>query len=84
MNYSQALKGCLSNSGKQQAIHSAAETELGRKLTKQELTSLSTKFSLDELYGNLQKVNILGILKLNLSNMFSVWLWLSPIPENAD
>ena len=59
MDYSQALKGHLSKSGKQQAIQSAAERELGRKLTTPEFASLSTKFSLDEIYGNIQKVKLL-------------------------
>jgi hypothetical protein len=61
MDYSHALKGRLRNSGKQQAINSAAETELGRQLTRKEVASFSTKFSLDEFHGNLQKVNCMKI-----------------------
>ena len=57
MNFSKAAKGGFTNSGKQQAIGSAAETELGRSLTKQEIAILCTKFSVDELYTNLQKVS---------------------------
>lgn len=57
MNFSKAAKGCFTNSGKQQAISSAAETELGRSLTKQEIAALCTRFSVDELHRNLQKVS---------------------------
>ena len=46
----------FTRSGKSQAIHSAAETELGRQMTKEEDSSLSTKFSLNDVYNNLQKV----------------------------
>ena len=57
MNFSQAVKGRCTNSGKQQSIQSAAETELGRNLTKEEIGSLSSRFSLDEPFVNLHEVN---------------------------
>jgi hypothetical protein len=56
MYYTRAVKASMAKSIKQQAINSAAETELGRQLTRQEVASFSTMFSLDEFYGNLQKV----------------------------
>ena len=58
MNFSQAVRGGFTNFGKQHAIESAAETELGRSLTKEEKVSLSTRFSIDLLYANVQKVNV--------------------------
>ena len=58
MNFSQAVKNCFTRSGKLQAIHTAAEIELGRPITKHEISSLSTRFSLDEVYINVQKVKI--------------------------
>lgn len=56
MNFSEALKGPLTRSGKLRAIHSAGQTELGRKITDTEITSLSKNFTLDDTYNNLQKV----------------------------
>ena len=70
MNFSQAVKGCFTNSGKKQSIQSAAQTELGQNLTKEEIASLSTRFSLDELFVNLHKVNCCkNNVKLNLCNI---------------
>ena len=56
MNYSQALKGPLTRSVKTQEIHSAGETELGRKMTDLEIDAILTKFSLNSTYNYLQKV----------------------------
>ena len=53
MNFSQAAKGRFTRSGKIQAIHSAADTELGRQITKEEFSSLSETFSLNEVYENI-------------------------------
>ena len=57
MNFTQVVKGCFSNSGKQQSIQSAAQMELGQNLTKEEIASLSLKFSLDEPFVNLHKID---------------------------
>ena len=54
MNYSKALKGSLINQA--ESIHSAAETELGRRLTRDELLLLTDKFSLAFVDDAIQKV----------------------------
>ena len=56
MNFSQAVKGRFTNTGMQQSIQSAAQTELGRNLLKEEIASLSARFSLDEIFTNIHKV----------------------------
>ena len=79
MNFSQAVKGRCTNSGKQQSIQSAAQTELGRNLTKEEMGSLSSRFSLDELFVNLHKVTwCTNNGNFTFTICFPVWIW---IPE---
>jgi hypothetical protein len=56
MNFSQAVKGQLTRSGAIRAIQSQADTELGRKLTKEEESFLFTKTHPNILLGQIQKV----------------------------
>ena len=65
MSFSQAVKGQLSNSGAIWSIQSQAETELGRKLDKEEEYFLFNKFPPIILLGNIQKYGY-GYLKFQL------------------
>jgi hypothetical protein len=56
MNFSHAVKGCLSRSGTIRAIHSQAETELGRQLSKEEENLLLVNTNPDILLGQIEKV----------------------------
>lgn len=58
MNYSRAVQGTLAQSGKLKAIQAAAETEINRQLSKEELSSLTCRFSLEELFETIEKVNV--------------------------
>jgi hypothetical protein len=58
MNFAQAVKGCSRRSSKLQSINSAAETELGRRLTQDEILSLSNKFSVELIHNHVEKVYI--------------------------
>ena len=55
MNYSQAARGHHTRGGATMAIQSQAETELGRKLSKEEETFLSSKLTPSSLLGEIQK-----------------------------
>ena len=55
MNCMRAAKGNLSRTGELNAIHSAAEILLGRRLTVEEVSLLSKKSSLDKGYTNVEK-----------------------------
>ena len=56
MNYSNAVRGCRLRSGKLNTVLSAAETELGRQISKEEISLLTNKFSVDVLHSSLEKV----------------------------
>ena len=56
MNYAQAARGHHTRVGVTMAIQSQAETELGRKLSKEEEIFLSTKFSPCSLLDEIKKV----------------------------
>ena len=56
MSYSKAVRGFHANPAP--SIQSAAETELKRKLTSDELQTLSEKFSLETVTSHIQKVII--------------------------
>ena len=56
MNYAQAARGHHTRGGVTRAIQSQAETELGRKLSKEEEIFLSTKFSPPSLLDEIKKV----------------------------
>ena len=55
MNYLKAARGSLPRTGKKNAIQSAAETELGRRLTAEELSNFSKSLSLEEAFTNVEK-----------------------------
>ena len=59
MNFAHEVKGCTRRSAKIQSIHSAAETELGRKLAQDEMSFLSKKFSVKHIHDYVQKVYII-------------------------
>jgi hypothetical protein len=56
MNFSQAVKGHLTRSGAIRGIQFQAETELGRKLNKQEEALLFSAISPNMLLNQIQKV----------------------------
>ena len=56
MNFSQAVKGHLTRSGAIRAIQSQAETELGRKLSKEEELFLFTNTHPNMLMAQIEKV----------------------------
>ena len=62
MNYRKAVKGF--HTKLLPSIHSAAEIELGRKLTKEEVNTLITKFSLEDANANVEKVCFFQRLKM--------------------
>ena len=65
MNFSQAVKGQLTRPGAVRAIQSQAETELGRKLTKEEESLLFSKSHPNIFLGQIQKYGY-GFLKFQL------------------
>ena len=75
MNFLRAVRGPLTRSEKVKAIQSTAETEINRQLSKEELSSLSSKFSLDGLFSNSEKVNILYI-HMNDKIMIVLLVWI--------
>ena len=56
MNFAQALKGPLTRGSMLNSIHSRAEVELGHKLSKDEISKLAQKFSLDYVFYASEKV----------------------------
>ena len=56
MDFLRAVKGPSTRAGSLRSIQSAAETELRRPLSEEELSYLISKYSLDGLYSNIQKV----------------------------
>jgi hypothetical protein len=58
MNFAQVLRGPITRFAKIQEIHSAGETELGRKMTDVEFNSIITHSSLNSVYNYLQKVRL--------------------------
>ena len=82
MSYARTVKGKSYHS-----LHSAAETELRRKLSASEVRLLDEKFSLSEVENCVEKVNT---IYFNISNtiyiyinLFIVWLWLCKISSHA-
>ena len=63
MNFSKALKDSLKYSV--HSIQSSAETELGRKLSPDELRILSAKFKMGTILNSIKKVCPLNIPPLN-------------------
>ena len=56
MNFSRAVKGHLTRTGAIRAIHSQAETELGRVLSKEEESLLFAKTDPSDLQAQIEKV----------------------------
>ena len=56
MNFSRAVKGHLTRTGAIRAIHSQGETELGRKLTKEEEKLLLVNTNPNNLLAQIEKV----------------------------
>ena len=82
MNFLKAVQGIRTQSGKVKAIQSAAETEIHRELSQQEIASLTRRFTLDELFENIEKVITFFEYSILLA-IFSVWLWVSQILFDA-
>ena len=59
MDYLKAVRGPMTHSAKVKLIQSAADTELRRKLSDEELSTLASKFSLDTVFNNIEKVNFI-------------------------
>jgi hypothetical protein len=58
MNYAQALKGRKTRSYLLNAVQSQAETEIGRKLSKDEASKLLQRFPIECIYDATHKVNM--------------------------
>ena len=56
MNYSEAVRGPLTISGKLFVIQSSFETEFGRKINDADIADLNKFFTLNETYAKIQKV----------------------------
>ena len=72
MNFSSALQGHLSRSGAINAIQDQAETELNRRLNKDEIASLSSNFSPINLIEMIQKVSLIPPLFFSDMLFFSM------------
>ena len=59
MNYSGALKGYPKKT--LNSFHSSAETELGRRLTRDESRGLSEKFKPEIVYNSIEKVSLINL-----------------------
>ena len=69
MNFSQAVKGHLTRSGAIRAIQSQAETELGRKLSKEEESFLFTKNDPNIFLAQIEKVYQLSFSEFLVTNI---------------
>ena len=58
MNFLRAVQGPITRGSKSYKIQLEADLELERKLTRSELDGLLQRYSLDELYHNIEKVNM--------------------------
>ena len=76
MNYSQALRGTRSRSGKLNSVLSSAEIELGRPMTNEERSLLSNRFPVDDVFNNLEKVVTFCVKFVVKYVLLLVWLWL--------
>jgi hypothetical protein len=56
MNFSRAVKGHLTRTGAIRAIQSQAETELGRKMSKEEESLLFSNTQPNSLWAQIEKV----------------------------
>ena len=56
MSFSKVIQGTASSSTKLAAIQSSWETEFGRKMTDEDKTDLTKRFTVEETHKNLQKV----------------------------
>ena len=77
MNYSQALRGTRSRSGKLNSVLSSAEIELGRPMTNEERSLLSNRFPVDDVFNNLEKVFTFCVKFFVKYVLLLVWLWLN-------
>ena len=58
MNFLRAVRGPITRGSKIYKIQSEADLELERKITRSEFDGLLQRYSLDELYHNIEKVNM--------------------------
>ena len=77
MSYSGALKGSLKNP--LNSIHSSAETELGRRLTRDESRSLSQMFTPEIVYNIIEKVRLIDMCSTDIIGYHLVWVWISEV-----
>ena len=57
MNYARAVQGPVTRATKLRSIQESAETELKRQLSDEEVSKLTSEYSLDGLYSSIVKVN---------------------------
>ena len=57
MNYATAVQGPVTRATKLRSIQESAETELKRQLSDEEVSKLTSEYSLDGLYSRIVKVN---------------------------
>ena len=58
MNYAKALKGPRTRGYMLNALHSQAETEIGHKLSKEEVSPLLQRFTIEFVYETTNKVKV--------------------------
>ena len=60
MNFARAVKGPMTRGQKLNPLHAKAEVELGGKLSNEEISSLSRRFSLDYVLDTSEKVRLIS------------------------
>ena len=80
MSYARAVKAKSVH-----LLHSAAETELGRKLNGSEVRLLDERFTLNNVQNCVEKVKLTKVFDIVYVIFFSftVWVWFSQIPSYA-
>jgi hypothetical protein len=80
MNFSRAVKGHLTRAGAIRAIQSQAETELGRKLSKEEESLLFTNTHPNIFQAQIEKVLTKCFIEFCSNPLYClVWIWLPQI-----
>ena len=82
MNFAHAVLGRLSRTGVMNAIQSQAETELGRKLSKEEEVLIFTNHPPVVVLEQIETVidSYFVLFKIKVYIIISVWVWFPQIP----
>ena len=79
MNFSHAVKGCVTRGSKLNSIHSRAEIELGHKLSGGDISNLAKRFSIDYVFHTTEKVCSIFFLNIPLIICSPVWVWIPKV-----